>query len=63
MLERIAPEPSQKLTTQFYEIAGHVWEDLKLKSRPVSWDASKSYETQDSRTHAYSQVKLTYTNS
>jgi len=32
----MAPEPLQKVITKFYEIAGHVWVDLKLKSRPVA---------------------------
>jgi len=30
MLEKIAPEPLQNVITHFYEVAGHVWVDLKL---------------------------------
>ena len=36
MLERIATEPLQNVITKFYEVAGHVQVDLKLKSRPVA---------------------------
>jgi len=43
---------------KFYYVAEHVWVDLKLKPRPVAQDASKSYETQGSRTRAYSQDKF-----
>jgi len=62
MPERIGPEASQNVITKFYEVARHVWVDIKLKSRPVAKGASKSNETQGSRTHG-SQDKLTYTNS
>jgi len=58
MPERIAPEPLQSS-----EVAGHVQVGLKLKSLPVAYDASKSYETQGSRTHGCNQDKLTNTNS
>jgi len=33
MPERIVPETLQKVITKLYEVAGHVWTDLKLKSR------------------------------
>jgi len=29
-LERTAPEPLQKITANFYEVAGLVWLELKL---------------------------------
>jgi len=36
MPEIIAPESLQNVVTKFYEVAGHVVVDLKLKSRPVA---------------------------
>jgi len=36
MPERIAPEPLPNVITKFYEVAGHVQVDFKLKSRPVA---------------------------
>jgi len=49
--ERIASESLQKIRAKFYEIAGHVWVELKLL------DFSKSY-TQGSRMQSHSQDKL-----
>jgi len=52
-------KPLQKVITNFYEVAGHVWVDLNWSHEPFPQDASMSYETQGSRTQAYNQDKLT----
>jgi len=62
MLERIAPESLQKVITKFYDVAGHVWVDLKLTSR-TSYVTCFEVVYTGSGTHDCTRDKQTDTNS